>query len=168
VAHALATAGLPPRKLVLEITESVMLDAEARVGSDLATLREMGCVLALDDFGRGYSSLAYLARLPVEILKMDGEFVAGIEGDPRGAVLVASVIELGRTLGMDVVAEGVETAGQLRALRAMDCRYVQGYLLGRPVPLAELRGVLADFHPAVLGGDEQEMDATVHLVGREG
>jgi diguanylate cyclase (GGDEF)-like protein/PAS domain S-box-containing protein len=168
VAHALATAGLPPRKLVLEITESVMLGAEDRFDGDLASLREMGCVLALDDFGRGYSSLAYLARLPVQILKMDQEFVAGIEGDPRGAVLVASVIELGRTLGMDVVAEGVETAGQLRALRAMDCRYVQGFLLGRPLPLVDLRGVLADFDPAVLGGDAPEMDASVHLVGREG
>jgi diguanylate cyclase (GGDEF)-like protein/PAS domain S-box-containing protein len=152
VAHALAAAGLPPRKLVLEITESVMLDAEDRLESDLATLRDMGCVIALDDFGRGYSSLAYLARLPVDVLKMDREFVAGIVGDPRSAALVAGVVELGRTLGMDVVAEGVETEGQLAALRGMACRYVQGYLLGGPVPLADLRGRLEAFDPAVLDG----------------
>jgi diguanylate cyclase (GGDEF)-like protein/PAS domain S-box-containing protein len=150
VAHALAAAGLPPQRLVLEITESVMLDAEDRLESDLGTLREMGCVIALDDFGRGYSSLAYLARLPVDVLKMDREFVAGIEGDPRSAALVAGVVELGRTLGMDVVAEGVETPGQLAVLSGMDCRYLQGYLLGGPIRLADLRGRLAEFDPAVL------------------
>ena len=74
----------------------------------------MGCVLSVDDFGRGYSSLAYLARLPVDILKLDREFIADIERDERGAALVSSVIDLGRRLGMDVVAEGVETPGQLR------------------------------------------------------
>ena len=113
MAQALAASGVAPGRLILEITESVMLDAEDRLESDLMTLREMGCIISLDDFGRGYSSLAYLARLPVDILKMDREFVAHIETDPRGAALVASVIELGRTLAMDVVAEGVETPGQL-------------------------------------------------------
>ena len=122
------------RKLVLEITESVMLDAEDRLESDLATLREMGCVLSVDDFGRGYSSLAYLARLPVDVLKMDREFIADIERDERGAALVASVIDLGRRLGMDVVAEGVETAGQLaRPARRCAAAFLQGWLFGRPV-----------------------------------
>src|SRR5215218_6790721 len=110
----------------------------------------MGCVLALDDFGRGYSSLAYLARLPVQVLKMDREFVAGIAGDPRSAALVAGVVDLGRTLGMDVVAEGVETSGQLAVLTGMDCTYLQGYLLGSPVPVGELRRRLIEFDPAVL------------------
>jgi EAL domain-containing protein (putative c-di-GMP-specific phosphodiesterase class I) len=169
VARALAEAGLPPHKLVLEITESVMLDAEDRLESDLGTLRGMGCVLAMDDFGRGYSSLAYLARLPVDILKMDREFIADIERDQRGAALVASIVELGRTLGMDVVAEGVETVGQLRALRDMQCRYVQGYLLGRPVPLSELTEVLVTFDPSVLDDEwTPHMDTAVHLVGRDG
>jgi EAL domain-containing protein (putative c-di-GMP-specific phosphodiesterase class I) len=99
---------------------------------------------------------------------MDREFVAGIDGDRRGAALVASVIQLGRTLGMDVVAEGVETPGQLHALRDMGCRFVQGYLLGRPVPLAQLRGALAAFDPAVLGDDAPDMDTAVHVVGRQG
>jgi diguanylate cyclase (GGDEF)-like protein/PAS domain S-box-containing protein len=150
VAQALAAAGLPPGKLVLEITESVMLDAEDRLEGDLGTLRDMGCVIALDDFGAGYSSLAYLARLPVDILKMDRKFVADIATDPRSRALVAGVVELGRTLGMDVVAEGVETAGQLAALSGMDCRYLQGYFLGGPVGPADLRRRLEEFDPAVL------------------
>ena len=153
VAQALAAAGLPPRKLVIEITESVMLDAEDRLESDLGTLRDMGCVIALDDFGAGYSSLAYLARLPVDILKMDRKFVADIATDTRSRALVAGVVELGRTLGMDVVAEGVETAGQLAALRGMDCRYLQGYLLGGPMRLTDLRHRLEEFDPAVLDGE---------------
>jgi EAL domain-containing protein (putative c-di-GMP-specific phosphodiesterase class I) len=110
----------------------------------------MGCVIALDDFGRGYSSLAYLARLPVDILKMDREFVAEIERDPRGAALVAGVIDLGRSLGMDVVAEGVETVGQAAMLQDMACRYLQGYLFGRPMPLAELRAAIDGFDPGLL------------------
>ncbi|TFV46833.1 GGDEF domain-containing protein [Blastococcus sp. TF02A-35] len=168
VAQALAAAGLPPGKLVLELTESVMIDQQARLESDLATLRGMGCVLALDDFGRGYSSLAYLARLPVHILKMDREFIADIETDPRGRALVAAVVELGRTLGMDVIAEGVETDGQLAELRAMDCRFLQGYLFGRPMPLAELRAMLQDFDASVLDGALADLDTDVHLVGQGG
>jgi EAL domain-containing protein (putative c-di-GMP-specific phosphodiesterase class I) len=151
VAHALAHSAVPAGNLVLEVTESVLLDAEERLESDLATVRGMGCVVALDDFGKGYSSLSYLSRLPVDILKMDRDFVADIDVDPRLAALVASIVDLGRTLGMDVVAEGVETEGQLAALRRMDCRYVQGYLLGTPVPADELPALLNSFDPAVLG-----------------
>jgi EAL domain-containing protein (putative c-di-GMP-specific phosphodiesterase class I) len=127
-----------------------MLDGEDRLTSDLATLGGMGCIISLDDFGRGYSSLAYLARLPVDILKMDREFIAGIEDDPRGAALVRSIVELGRTLGMDVVAEGVETTGQLDLLAGMDCRFLQGWLLGRPARGADIAGVVDSFDPSVL------------------
>ncbi|MGY2064955.1 EAL domain-containing protein [Blastococcus sp. SYSU DS0619] len=171
VAAALTAAQLPAGKLVLEITESVLLDVHDGVLSDLATLRGMGVVLSLDDFGQGWSSLAYLARLPVQILKMDRAFVAGIETDPRGRALVASVVELGRTLGMDVVAEGVETEGQMAELRAMDCRYLQGYLFGRPMPFAELRALLASFDDSILDVSEptsSNLDLGVHLVGRDG
>jgi diguanylate cyclase (GGDEF)-like protein/PAS domain S-box-containing protein len=169
VADALAGSGLPPERLVLEITESVMLDAEDRLENDLATLKGMGCVLSIDDFGRGYSSLAYLARLPVDILKMDREFFADIERDERAAALVASIVELGRTLGMDVVAEGVETAGQLNALRGMACRYVQGWLFGRPMEAADLRAFLETFDPSVLDvTDPTNLDTGVHTVGRAG
>ena len=168
VAQALAATGVPPERLVLEITESVMLDARDRLENDLATLRGMGCKIALDDFGRGYSSLAYLARLPVDVLKMDREFVADIERDPRGAALVSTVVELGRTLGMDVVAEGVETAGQLAALQGMGCGFLQGWLFGRAVPVEELGPLLAAFDPSVLRDLGTEMDTAVHIVGRVG
>jgi EAL domain-containing protein (putative c-di-GMP-specific phosphodiesterase class I) len=168
VATALTAAGLPPERLLLELTESVMLDDDDRLRSDLATLRGMGCVISLDDFGKGYSSLAYLARLPVDILKMDREFVADIETDPRAAALVASIVELGRTLGMDVVAEGVETEGQLAALSGMECRFLQGYLLGRPMPPAELRALAATSAPAVIDVASSDVDHSVHMVGRAG
>ena len=168
VAQALADSGVPPDRLMIEVTESVMLDAEDRLQSDLTTLREMGCIISLDDFGRGYSSLAYLARLPVDVLKMDREFICDIETDPRGAALVAAVIDLGRTLGMDVVAEGVETPGQLQALLSMRCRFVQGWLLGRPMAIAELPGFLDSFDPAVFGIDPLLVDTAVHVVGQTG
>jgi EAL domain-containing protein (putative c-di-GMP-specific phosphodiesterase class I) len=129
----------------------------------------MGCVLSVDDFGRGYSSLAYLARLPVAILKLDREFLADIETDERGATLVAGVIDLGRRLGMDVVAEGVENPAQLRILREMGCRYLQGWLFGRAVDVTELPGVLAGFDPGLLDGTVgADLDTLVHTVGRVG
>ena len=109
----------------------------------------MGCVIALDDFGTGYSSLAYLARLPVDVLKMDREFVADIERDPRGAALVASVVDLGRTLGMDVVAEGVETPGS-----SPHCRHGLPLHPGVAARAARCRSasspVIDGFDPAVL------------------
>jgi diguanylate cyclase (GGDEF)-like protein/PAS domain S-box-containing protein len=169
VARALAAAGLPPRKLVLEITESVMLDAEDRLESDLATLHEMGCVLAVDDFGRGFSSLAYLARLPVDILKLDREFIADIERDERGFAIVSSVIDMGRRLGMDVLAEGIEGLGQMRVLREMRCAFLQGWLFGRPMGLGELTRVLAGFDAGVLDSmTDADLDTGVHTVGRPG
>ncbi|OMQ15654.1 hypothetical protein A7K94_0207975 [Modestobacter sp. VKM Ac-2676] len=106
VAAALARAGLPPHRLMLEVTESLFLGQPDRADGDLQTLHDMGCVISLDDFGRGYSTFAHLARLPVDVLKMDREFLAGIETDERSAALVHSIIELGRRLSIDVVAEG--------------------------------------------------------------
>jgi EAL domain-containing protein (putative c-di-GMP-specific phosphodiesterase class I) len=153
VARALAASGVPASRLMLEITESVLVDAEDRVERELAALREAGCVISIDDFGKGHSTLARLSRLPVDVLKMDRGFVAHIEDDPRTAAVVASVVELGRTLGLDVVAEGVETPGQLAALRRLGCRFLQGHLLGRPVPAADLAAVLVEPVGGVLDGD---------------
>ncbi|SET63762.1 putative bifunctional diguanylate cyclase/phosphodiesterase [Geodermatophilus poikilotrophus] len=153
VTRALAASGVPASRLMLEITESVLVDAEDRVERELAALREAGCMISIDDFGTGHSTLARLARLPVDVLKMDRDFVAHIEDDPRTAAVVASVVELGRTLGLDVVAEGVETPGQLAVLRGLGCRFLQGYLLGRPVPAAELPAVLAAPRAGVLDDD---------------
>ncbi|MGR6965655.1 putative bifunctional diguanylate cyclase/phosphodiesterase [Geodermatophilus sp. URMC 61] len=152
VERALAASGVPASRLMLEITESVLVDAEDRVERELAALREAGCVISIDDFGKGHSTLARLSRLPVDVLKMDRDFVAHIEDDPRTAAVVASVVELGRTLGMDVVAEGVETPGQLAALRRLGCRFLQGYLLGRPMPVADLAAVLAEPVAVALDG----------------
>jgi diguanylate cyclase (GGDEF)-like protein/PAS domain S-box-containing protein len=150
VARALARSGLSAGRLMLELTESVLMgDADGMEG-DLGALREMGCMLSLDDFGKGHSTLARLARLPVDVLKMDRAFVAHIEDDPRTAALVSSVVQLGRTLGMDVVAEGVETPGQAAALVALGCDFLQGWLVGRPVPAAQLPAALAAYDPAVL------------------
>ncbi|MCW2677428.1 MAG: hypothetical protein JWR70_2468 [Modestobacter sp.] len=150
VAAALGRAGLPPRRLMLEVTESLFIGDQNRAEGDLSTLHDMGCVISLDDFGRGYSTFAYLARLPVDVLKMDREFLAGIEDDERSAALVHSVIDLGRRLDIDVVAEGVETPGQLAALRHLGCRYLQGFLLGRPTAPAELAAVIDGFDAALL------------------
>jgi diguanylate cyclase (GGDEF)-like protein/PAS domain S-box-containing protein len=153
VARALAVSGVPASRLVLEITESALVDAEDGVERELTALREAGCLISIDDFGTGHSTLARLSRLPVDVLKMDRDFVAHIEDDPRTAAVVAGVVELGRTLGLAVVAEGVETPGQLAVLRGLGCRFLQGYLLGRPVPAADLPAVLAAPYAGVLDGD---------------
>ncbi|WP_299958395.1 bifunctional diguanylate cyclase/phosphodiesterase [uncultured Modestobacter sp.] len=150
VAAALARAGLPPSRLMLEVTESLFIGEPDRADGDLQTLHDMGCVISLDDFGRGYSTFAYLTRLPVDVLKMDREFLADIEVDQRSAALVHSVIELGRRLDIDVVAEGVETPGQLAALRELGCRFLQGFLLGRPTRPEALAAVIDGFDAALL------------------
>ena len=150
VAAALDRSGLPPRRLMLEVTESVLIGELERADGDLRTLHDRGVVISLDDFGRGYSSFAYLARLPVDVLKMDREFLAGIDSDERSAALVHSVIELGRRLDIDVVAEGVETPGELAALRELGCRFLQGFLLGRPTPPAELPALIDGFDAGLL------------------
>lgn len=150
VADALHRAGLAADRLMLEVTESLFIGERDRGEGDLATLHDMGCVISLDDFGRGYSSFAHLARLPVDVLKMDREFLAGIADDERSAALVQSIIDLGRRLDIDVVAEGVETAGELAVLRALGCRFLQGFLLGRPTEAAELTAVIDSFDAGLL------------------
>jgi diguanylate cyclase (GGDEF)-like protein len=133
VARVLATTGLAPDALWLEITEtSIMADAEG-IGSTLDALRALGVHLAIDDFGTGYSSLAYLRRFPVEILKVDRSFVAGLGQDREDEAIIAMIVSLARTLDLMIVAEGVETAEQLDLLRRLGCDTVQGYYLGRPV-----------------------------------
>ncbi|MGY1769781.1 putative bifunctional diguanylate cyclase/phosphodiesterase [Blastococcus sp. SYSU D00813] len=178
IASALAAAGLPADRLMIELTESVFTDDADLLRSTLAELSELGCVVSLDDFGRGASSLTQLARLPVDVLKMDRGFVTGIDADPRRAALVAGVVDLGRTLGMDIVAEGVETPAELAALRSLGCRFLQGWLIGRPVPAAALPDLVDGFDPAVLdgppAGPPQRGDVshathdTVHLAGQLG
>ncbi|MBY3554394.1 bifunctional diguanylate cyclase/phosphodiesterase [Modestobacter lapidis] len=145
VTAALRAAGLSADRLLLEVTESLFINERDRADGDLQTLHDLGCRIALDDFGRGYSTFAYLARLPVDVLKMDREFLADIAHDERSAALVQSVIDLGRRLGIDVAAEGVETAEEMAALRDMGCAYLQGYLLGRPTEVADIAAVVDGF-----------------------
>jgi diguanylate cyclase (GGDEF)-like protein len=129
---------VPPSLLELEITESTILADPIRAMHVLSRLSGMGVRLAIDDFGTGYSSLAYLKRLPVDELKIDKSFVQGMDDDENDAVIVRSTIDLGRNLGLRVVAEGVETAEAWAQLVALGCDVAQGYYLSRPVPAAEL------------------------------
>ncbi|MCZ2803669.1 GGDEF domain-containing protein [Modestobacter sp. VKM Ac-2983] len=137
VLHALDSSGLAASRLVLEITESVLLDDE-HVTDDLAALRRLGVRIAVDDFGTGWSSLAYLVGLPIDVLKMDRQFLADVETDPQRRALCSSVLHLGTSLGLVVVVEGVETATELQLLRDMGHRFIQGYLLARPLDRSAL------------------------------
>jgi diguanylate cyclase (GGDEF)-like protein/PAS domain S-box-containing protein len=144
VAAALRTSGLAPRRLVLEVTESVLLaDLDTAVGR-LEALRALGVRVALDDFGTGYSSLAYLERLPVDVLKIDRAFTADITAGGKRAALARAVVTIADTLGLRTVAEGVETAAQRAELSALGCALGQGYLFARPLDDGALRALLAD------------------------
>jgi EAL domain-containing protein (putative c-di-GMP-specific phosphodiesterase class I) len=120
--------------LELEITETtIMKDLEYTI-STLQAIRELGVVIAIDDFGTGFSSLRYLAKLPIDTLKIDRSFVVDMASESRGLALVSTIVNLGQALGLKLVAEGVETVEQLRLLRLLRCDEMQGYLYGRPVP----------------------------------
>jgi predicted signal transduction protein with EAL and GGDEF domain len=139
----LTDTGLPADRLTLEITESSIMSDPARVIEVLETLSQMGVRVSIDDLGTGYSSLTLLKDLPVDEVKIDKSFVQPIEFDPGGVAIVRAVIELGATLGMAVVAEGVETSAALARLRALACPVAQGYYINRPLPLADFTGWLA-------------------------
>jgi diguanylate cyclase (GGDEF)-like protein len=142
VAGILTRTGIDPRRVVLEITESVFLDTEA-IGHRLHQLRALGVRIAIDDFGTGYSSLSYLTRLPVDIVKIDRSFVERLGGPPGDEVLVRAVVQLARSLGLRSVGEGVETPAQLERLQSFGCDAAQGFLFGRPdeEPVFDLGGL---------------------------
>ncbi|GAB4214591.1 MAG: hypothetical protein Fur007_11080 [Rhodoferax sp.] len=134
VLAALKASGADPTRLRLEITESLLLnDVESAIAT-MRALRAQGLRFSLDDFGTGYSSLAYLKQLPLDLLKIDQGFVRDVLTDPNDAAIAQTVLALGRSLGLQVVAEGVEELGQWRFLLLHGCEYFQGYLFGRPVP----------------------------------
>jgi EAL domain-containing protein (putative c-di-GMP-specific phosphodiesterase class I) len=137
VSTALRATGLPPGQLVLEVTEGVFLAETATVAACLDRLRGLGVKLALDDFGTGFSSLGYLERLPLDVLKIDRSFVFTLTSHESRGVLVETIVRLADVLGLRTVAEGVETAEQLEALRRLGCRSVQGYLFARPLTEAD-------------------------------
>jgi diguanylate cyclase (GGDEF)-like protein len=141
VARALADSGFPARRLTLELTESMLMKAGEQGDRTLAAVKALGVALSLDDFGTGYSSLSYLQRFPVREVKIDRSFVRGLS-DPAGAhtaeALIRSIIGLGESLRLNVVAEGVEDAATLVKLQQFGCDVAQGYFIGRPAPADQL------------------------------
>ncbi|ADB74487.1 putative bifunctional diguanylate cyclase/phosphodiesterase [Geodermatophilus obscurus] len=136
VRAALDASGLPAGQLTLEVTEGVLIDDVEAVVDTLRALRLLGVRIAIDDFGTGYSSLSYLRRLPADVVKIDRSFVQDLGTGGRSTTLVASIIELARSLHLEVVAEGVETEEQHAVLGRLACSHAQGYLFGRPQPAA--------------------------------
>ena len=144
VSDALSASGLPGEGLVLEVTESMLMESIEESAATLRRLKQLGVHLALDDFGTGYSSLAYLKRLPLDTLKIDRSFVSDIATDSNDAAITLTVISMARSMNLGVVAEGVETDAQLDYLRVNGCQRVQGYLFAAPVRAAELDVMLGD------------------------
>ncbi|MFT8245035.1 EAL domain-containing protein [Roseomonas sp. BN140053] len=137
ISGILERTGLPPQRLKMEVTEGLLIGDTERALTVLRALKAMGIFLSLDDFGTGYSSLGYLRRFPFDELKIDQSFVRGLGRDVESAAIIEAVLALGRSLGLSVVAEGVETEEQLGMLRSRGCPQVQGYLLGRPARSGE-------------------------------
>jgi diguanylate cyclase (GGDEF)-like protein len=142
VAMAVRAADLDPSSLRLEITESVLIGETAGLTENLASLRELGVQLVLDDFGTGYSSLGYLTRLPLDALKVDRAFVAGLGHDPQDTSITEAIIAMARALSLPVICEGVETEMQLAELRRMGCDQIQGYYFSRPVDAQTIMSML--------------------------
>jgi diguanylate cyclase (GGDEF)-like protein len=137
VRNALERTGLPPAAVTLELTESILVTSDEGSRVVLAALKALGVRLAIDDFGTGYSSLSYLAELPVDDLKIDRSFVSRLGHDAQSLSMVGAVVELAHSLGLLVIAEGVETELELAELQRTGCDQVQGYLLGKPHPLGD-------------------------------
>jgi EAL domain-containing protein (putative c-di-GMP-specific phosphodiesterase class I) len=134
VVAALEETGFPAGQLTLAVTEGVLARDVDSVVAQLETLRGLGVRIAIDDFGTGFSGLSYLRHLPADIIKIDRSFVSDLPTGRSATTLITSIVELARTLGLDVVAEGVETEDQRQALRELDCAQAQGYLFARPEP----------------------------------
>ncbi len=142
VAHVVESSGLAKGSLLLEITESVLMEQIQSSGQVLAALRSQGVRLLLDDFGTGFSSLSYLRELPVDTIKIDKSFVRGLEPTGRDAAIVEALIRMAHAVSMSAVAEGVETEVEREVLRGLGCDRVQGYLWSRPVPASQLASML--------------------------
>jgi EAL domain-containing protein (putative c-di-GMP-specific phosphodiesterase class I) len=133
IRSCLEETGLQPSNLELEITESMLMDNLPMVRAVLGEIKGLGVPVAIDDFGTGYSSLAYLAQLPVDTLKIDRTFVRGLKGDGSSGEIVGTIVALARSMGMGIIAEGVETRAQRTRLRGLGCERAQGYLISRPL-----------------------------------
>ncbi len=142
VRDALTRSNLAAHLLQFELTESVLMDSTDRILAMLDQLRQLGVTFAIDDFGTGWSSLSYLKKLPIDSLKIDHSFVSDIRSESQPAPIPEAILSLASALGLEVVAEGIETDAQLQKLKSLHCRFGQGYLLGRPAPAAELETLL--------------------------
>lgn len=138
IAEALGASGLRPELLELEITEGVLLKDTQRALEKLADLRQLGVRIAIDDFGTGYSSLAYLKHFPINVLKIDQSFVRDMLDHPADVAIIKAIVLLGTSLGLELVAEGVETTDQSAALLTLGCSVMQGFLFSRPVPFRQM------------------------------
>ena len=143
VAATLDRHGLSPDRLLIEITEGVVMDDCPTALENTRALQALGIRLSMDDFGTGYSSLSHLARLPVTELKIDRSFIAELEANENARTLVTAVIRIGQSLGLTVVAEGVETDAQRRFLQALECDALQGFLISKALPPAEFQAWLS-------------------------
>lgn len=142
VRRALQSSGANPARLKLELTESIVLeDIESSI-SKMQEIKALGVQFSMDDFGTGYSSLAYLTRLPLDELKIDRSFVHHSDRKSSDAVIVETIVAMANTLGIEVIAEGVETVEQQRFLGSVGCHFYQGYLYSKPVPLGEFERLL--------------------------
>ncbi|NWE69202.1 EAL domain-containing protein, partial [Pseudomonas gingeri] len=138
VRQVLEETGLAPHLLELELTESQLLDSVEHIIATFQQLRDLGVKLAIDDFGTGYSSLSYLKRFPVDYVKIDQTFIRGLDEGSEDAAITRAIIAMAHSLGLKVVAEGVENPQQLEFLKLHGCDEVQGYLISRPVEATEL------------------------------
>ncbi len=152
VRSALAESSIAPSRLILEITESVLIDNPDEMLNRIEDLHALGVRIALDDFGCGYSNLGYLQRFPFDKLKIDRSFVAALSNFDNGGVIIQAIAALGRALGLSVLVEGVETEQQRILLRLAGCDEMQGFLFAKPAPAKAIDRLLAQMHsPKVLG-----------------
>jgi diguanylate cyclase len=142
-AAVLESSGLDASALVLEMTETTLMTRVDRIVNTLKSLKEVGIGVAIDDFGTGYSSLAYLHQFPVDCLKIDRSFVAALGDEPTDRTMVAAIVSLVKALGIEVLAEGVETPAQLAVLQELDCDLAQGFLFSRPVAPSKIIPLLS-------------------------
>ncbi|HJY93421.1 MAG TPA: bifunctional diguanylate cyclase/phosphodiesterase, partial [Streptosporangiaceae bacterium] len=155
VADILADTGLPPGALTVEVNERILVEEDELIIERLADLRRLGVRMAIDDFGTGYASLAYLRQLPLDIIKIDPSFVAGLGHDDTLTLLTRTVVQVGRDLGLQVIAEGIEQPRQLAALREMGCGFGQGFLVARPMGAPQVEALIRTSDDTPDGPDER-------------
>ncbi len=156
VQEALKVSGLDPNALIVEVAETVLMRDTEGTARRLSAIKDLGVRLAVDDFGTGYASLAHLRRIPVDALKIDRSFIAGMLASREGGALVRTLVQLGRSLGIDVLAEGIEEAPQLDHLKEELCESGQGFLFAAPLGAEEIGPFFDSWGSGVASIDEVE------------